>query len=132
MAHKNETALRKADAEMLKGNVQAMFDLFDDDVVFHIGGRNKMSGDFKSKEMLQEMFAKLLQVLGTPEMETHDILANDTHGIILQTFRGERGGERITINSIATFHFGAGGKITEAWFIDEDPYTADPFYDGGL
>jgi hypothetical protein len=27
-------------------------------------------------------------------------------------------------------HF-SGGKVSEAWFLDEDPYTADAWYDGG-
>lgn len=131
MANKNEEALRRADEAFQKGDMEPFWALFADDVVAHIGGRSKLAGDVKGKESLQDSFAKFMQALGSPEILTHDILANDTHGVVLQTFRGERGNERLTTNGVGIFHF-TKGKITEAWFFDEDPYTADPFYDRGL
>jgi ketosteroid isomerase-like protein len=132
MAHPNEEALRRADAAQASGDVQAMMDLFADDVVIHIGGRSKLAGDYKGKDQLLEMYGRFMQSLGNiEEMGTHDILANDTHGIQLQSTTAERGGERITINAVGIMHF-SGGKVTEAWFTDEDPYTADAWYDAGL
>lgn len=132
MAHPNEAAMRRSDEAQARGDIQGMFEPFADDVVAHIGGKSKLAGDYKGKEQLQELFGRFMQSLGdNPEFVTHDILANDTHGIMLQTFKAERGGDRITINGFAVMHF-ADGKVTEAWFLDEDPYAADPWYDAGL
>jgi len=132
MAHKNEELLRKSDAAMTQGNPQPMFDLFTDDAVIHIGGRNKMAGDYKGKDQLMQTFATFMQALGeNPVFETHEILANDTHGVILQSVSADRGGKHIAIPGMAIFHF-EGGKVTEAWFHDVDPYTSDPWYDAGL
>jgi ketosteroid isomerase-like protein len=132
MAHKNEELMRRADEAMGKGDPSQMFALFAEDAVVHIGGRSKMAGDYKGMEQIQESFGKFMQAVGgAPEFDTHDILANDTHGVILQTLRATRGGERIAIPGMAIMNF-TKGKVTEAWFNDLDPYTADPFYDAGL
>ena len=78
---------------LASGNVQAMMDLFADDAVIHVGGRSKLAGDYKGKDQLLEMYGRFMQSLGNiEEMSTHDILANDTHGIQLQTVKAERDG----------------------------------------
>src|SRR5260221_7601121 len=132
MAHPNEELLRRGDAELQKGNPQAMFDMFADDAVVHVGGQSKLAGDYKGKGEIAQSFALFMQALGdNPVMESHDIVANDTHGFLLQTAKGKRGGKSIEIKGIGIMHF-SGGKVSEAWFVDEDPYTADPWYDAGL
>jgi ketosteroid isomerase-like protein len=47
---------------------------------------------------------------------------------VLQTFRGTKKGKSLEMPGVSIMHM-SGGKITEAWFIDQDPYTADAFYD---
>src|SRR6266571_70441 len=132
MAHPNEDLMRRADAELAKGNPQAMFDMFTDDAIVHVGGRSTLAGDYKGKGEIQQSFGQFMQALGeNPVMESHDIIANDTHGIVMQTATGQRGGKKIEIKGIGIMHL-SGGKVTEAWFIDEDPYTADAWYDAGL
>jgi ketosteroid isomerase-like protein len=132
MAHPNEELLRRVDAEMSKGNPQAMFDLFADDAIVHVGGRSKMAGDYKGKGEIQQSFGLFMQSLGdNPALESHDIVANDTHGIVMQTAKGARGGKSIEIKGLGIMHF-SGGRVTEAWFLDEVPYTSDPWYDAGL
>src|SRR6266568_2308910 len=120
MAHKNEETMRRADEAMAKGDPSQMFALFTEDAVVHIGGRSKMAGDYKGMEQIQGAFGTFMQAVGgTPEFDTHDILANDTHGVILQTIRVSRGSERIAIPGTAIMNF-TNGKVTEAWFNDLD------------
>jgi ketosteroid isomerase-like protein len=131
MAHPNEELLRRMDEAQAKQDVEGMMAAFADDVVVHIGGRSAMAGDFKGKGELMESYGRFVQVMGdNAEFETHDIVAGDKHGFVLQSFNGDRDGDRIEVNAIAIFHF-AKGKISEAWFLDEDPYTADAWYDAG-
>ena len=132
MASKNEEVLRKQDEALSKGDMDTFWATFADDVVVHVGGRSKLSGDVKGVAELQETFGRFMQGLGEGAvLETHEILASDTHGVVLQNYKAERGGERINIQGVAIFHM-SGGKITEAWFIDVDPYTSDPWYNAGL
>ena len=132
MAHPNEAVLRTMDEAMSSGDVESMLAAFTEDVVVHIGGRSKLSGDFKGKDQLQENFGRFMQAMGpTAEFTTHDVVAGDTHGFILQSFKADRNGDRLEVNGVGIVHF-ANGKISEAWFLDDDPYTADPWYDRGL
>ena len=132
MAHPNEELLRKMDEAQGSGDVEKMMSFFADDVVVHIGGRNQMSGDKKGKQELIESFGSFMQAMGEDaKFETHDIVAGDTHGFILQSFSSNKGGKPLEVNGIGIFHF-AGGKISEAWFLDEDPYASDPWYDAAL
>jgi ketosteroid isomerase-like protein len=129
MASKNEKILRDQDAAMAKGDMDGFWAPFDDDVVAHIGGRSKLGGDVKGKAEMQAKFGEFMAALGdNPELLTHDILANDEHGVVIQSFRGTKKGKSFEARGVALFHF-SDGKISEAWFFDEDPYTADPFYD---
>jgi len=132
MAHPNEQMLRSASEAMDKGNPQPMFDMFADDAVIHVGGRNKIAGDYKGKDEIQKSFGMFMQSLGeNPKMETHAILADDEHAVVLQKASASRGGKNIEIPGVGIFHF-ANGKVSEAWFHDMDPYSADPWYDEGL
>jgi ketosteroid isomerase-like protein len=132
MAHANEKLLREFDAALEANEIEKAFSYFADDVVAHIGGRSKLAGTAKGRGELMETFGRFMQAMGEdPELETHDIVAGDTHGFMLQTFKGKRGKERIELNGVGIFHF-ANGKISEVWFLDEDPYAADPWYDEGL
>ena len=132
MANKNEQILRELDEALSANDIEKAFSYFADDVVAHIGGRSKLAGDVKGRDELTAKFGQFMQAMGeNPELETHDIVAGDTHGFQLQTFRGTRGGQSIELNGVGVFHF-TNGKISEAWFIDEDPYKADAWYDAGL
>jgi ketosteroid isomerase-like protein len=129
MAHPNEKVLRKMDDAMGKGDIETMFSTLADDVVVHIGGRSKLAGDLKGKGELQENFGKFIQTVGEDaDFDTHAILADDEHGIILQAVISKRAGSPGAIPAVGIFHF-KDGKISEAWFTDLDPYTADAFYD---
>ena len=132
MANKNEQLLRELDEALSANDIEKAFSYFADDVVAHIGGQSKLGGDYKGRDELVQTFGRFMQAMGeNPELVTHDIVAGDTHGFILQTFTGKRGNETVTLNGVGVFHF-SNGKISEAWFIDEDPYKADAWYDAGL
>jgi hypothetical protein len=127
--NKNEKILRDQDAAMETGDMDKFWAPFADDVLVHVGGRSKLGGEVKGKEGLRARFNEFMTALGeNPQFETHDILANDTHGVLMQTFRGTKKNKSAEIRGVSIFHFDK-GKISEAWFIDEDPYEADPFYD---
>ena len=131
MAHSHEDMLRRSVAAQERGDIPEMLEMFADDVVVHVGGRGPFAGDHKGKDELINTYGQFMSSLGEiTKMETHDVLANDTHGIMLQTIEATRGGERITINGFAVMHI-KGGKVAEAWFLDEDPYTADAWYAAG-
>jgi len=127
--HPNEKLLRDSDEAVSRGDFEAFFAPFADDVVVHIGGRSKLAGDVRGKAELQKRYGEFMEALGeNPDAVTHDILANDEHGVILQTYRGTKDGKTVEFRGVGVVHF-RDGKISEAWFFDEHPYASDPFYD---
>jgi uncharacterized protein len=127
--HPNEKLLRDSDEAASRGDFEAFLAPFADDVAVHIGGRSKLAGEVRGKNELQQRYTEFIESMGEdPEFVTHDILANDEHGVLLQQYYGTKGGERVEIRGVGIVHF-RDGKISEAWFFDQDPYTADPFYD---
>jgi uncharacterized protein len=128
MAHPNEELIRQGYEAFLSGNMDALSDLFADDIVWHSPGRNQLSGDFRGKEEVFATFGKLLELTGgTFKVDIHDVLANDTHVVVLAKATGEREGMKLDDNGVQIFHI-RDGKVTEQWLHPGDPYATDQFF----
>lgn len=129
MAHPHHDLLTGLDEAFNAGDFDAVLSFLADDFTIHIAGRSKMAGDHTGKEMFAGLIGQYIEALGPdPEMETHAILADDEHGIMLQRVRATKQGHSADIRTVNIFHFDD-GKISEMWSWDEDPYLADAFYD---
>jgi hypothetical protein len=129
MANRNLETLQKIDAAFGAGNPEEIFSFFTDDVVAHISGKSSMAGDHKGKQTLMALFGRYMAALGAnPVVETHALLADDTHGVQLQTLRSAKGSRKLDVKNITIYHF-RDAKISEMWTVDDDPQAADAFYD---
>jgi len=103
-------------------------ELFADDIVWHVGGRSPITGDYKGKEQVFAFFAQLAERAGgTFRLDIHDVLANDEHVVALVTTTGQRQGKTLSTNGAQVFHV-QGGKVTETWFHPDDQYAGDEFW----
>ena len=128
MAHPNEDLVRRGFAAFATGDMATLNDLLADDVVWHVGGRSMITGDYKGKPEVFGFFGQLATgTAGTFHLEIHDILANDEHAVGLVTVSGERAGKKLNDNGVQIFHV-KGGKVTETWFHPNDQYAADDFW----
>jgi ketosteroid isomerase-like protein len=128
MAHPNEDLLRRGYAAFGSGDLETVFGLFADDIVWHNGGSNQLTGDYRGHDAVMGMFGKLLEVTGgTLQLELHDVLANDTHGTVLVTAHAERGGQPIDVREVNVWHL-ADGKATEFWVFAEDTAELDKMF----
>ena len=128
MAHPNEDLVRRGFAAFGTGDIAALSELLADDIVWHVGGRSPITGDYKGKDEVLGFFAQLAERAGgTFRVEIHDLLANDEHVVALVKGTGERGGKTLNDNGAQVFHV-QGGKVTEQWFHPGDPYAADEFW----
>jgi ketosteroid isomerase-like protein len=128
MAHPNEEVIRRGFEAFSSGDMQALNELFADDIVWHAPGRNQLSGDHKGKEAVFETFRKLFELTGgTFKVELHDILANDEHVIVLARATAEREGRTLDDNGVQVFHL-KDGKVTEQWLHPGDVYADDEFF----
>jgi len=128
MTHPNEELLRKGYDAFATYDLDTIQGLFADDVVFHVPGRNPLSGEYKGKDAVFGFFAQLLTLSeGTFKATPHQILANDTHGVVLTNNTAARAGKTLDINEVAVYHI-EGGKVVEAWYHNEDDHRDDEFW----
>jgi uncharacterized protein len=128
MTHPNEDLLRRGYAAFAAGDLDTVFSLFSDDMVWHNGGTNQLSGDYRGHEAIMGMFGQLIEVTGgTLQLDIHDVLANDTHGTVLVTARAERDGQPVTAREVNIWHL-ADGKATEFWVFPEDSAELDKMF----
>ncbi len=128
MAHPNEEFLRESYAIFSKGDMQALSEMFADDVVFHPPGRGPLSVVSRGKEELLGYLSKLFELSGgTFRAELHDVVANDEHAVGLQTSRAERGGKTLETHDVLVAHI-ENGKFREIWFHSDDSQSGDEFW----
>jgi ketosteroid isomerase-like protein len=125
--HPKVSLMRQGYEALGRGDAAWMSDHLADDVVWHVGGNSRMAGEYRGKE-------QVLQLLGSfggegADIEVHDILANDEHGIALGTARLHApDGDRVEYRYVNVFHF-RGDQVTEAWGLSENDAETDPFFD---
>ena len=128
MAHPNEDLVRRGYAAFGTGDITTLGELFADDIVWHVGGRSSITGDYRGKAEVLGFFGQLAaRTGGTFRSEIHDVLANDEHVVALVTLSAARDGKSLHDNGAQVFHV-AGGKVTETWFHPDDQYAADEFW----
>ena len=126
--HPNLAAARAGYEAFDRGDMRAVGDLLSDDVVWHIGGNNAISGDYQGKESVFGLFAKIFEETGgTFTNEIHDMMANDEHGVALVVTSGTRGDKTLSARVAQIFHM-SDGKLTEFWTFSEDQAALDDFW----
>jgi uncharacterized protein len=115
-------AFEKGDLDLIRN------ELFDPDVVWHVPGRNRLSGDFRGADAVIASFVRQFEETGgTFKVEVHDILGSDDHAVVLATASAERNGKSIKEPYAHVCHL-RDGKLTEAWILDFDLHKIDDFF----
>ena len=128
MRHPN-AALLEAHLDALgRGAVDEAMTFYTEDIVFHYPGRNPLSGDYRGKDQVLRLLARVFELTGgsfRPEIQ--DILASDEHVAAMVTVRAERDGRPVEWRSVDLFHVRA-GKLAEHWVHEVDQDVVDRFW----
>jgi uncharacterized protein len=127
MPHPNAETLRRIDQAQVAGDLETALSQYTDDVLGHVGGDNKLSGDYRGLEQLQAMLGRFMEASGEYSFENHAYLADDEHGIVLQRGTMRRGGEAFSTNEVFVVHF-RDGKISEYWYQPWDQAGVDAWF----
>lgn len=129
MGHPNEDLFREGYAAFQSGDMDGLRNkFFTPDIVWHSPGRNQLSGDYKGVDEVLANFGKTFELTGGNfSVEIHDCLANDEHGVVLATVRGERDGKKLEDRYSHVVHF-RDGKVSESWIHQENLYAVDEFF----
>jgi ketosteroid isomerase-like protein len=125
MAHPNEEVARSATEAIAKRDIEGFLGHHADDVVIHFPGQGPMAGDYRGKDQVAQLFQKQMQILDAPpEVDTHDILANDEHAVVLNNVRASIRGQMLEQRQIVVLHI-KDGKIAEAWLQFSEQQAMD-------
>ena len=129
-AQTNAEVMRKGYDAFSRGDMDALRnELFTPDIVWHQGGRNQTSGDYRGTDAVLGLFGKLFQLTdGTFQVEVHDVLASEEHAVVLARVRARRAGKTIEHGQYSHVCHFQDGKLSEAWIVDVDPYELDEFF----
>jgi uncharacterized protein len=123
--HPNVTRINEGYAAFAKGDFAALTDLFAEDLLWHVPGRNQLSGDYHGREAVFGLFGKLMEVTeGSFHLDVHAVLADDQHGVAMVITSASRGGQSIEIKDVNVMHL-SDGKVVEFWTASTDQYTFD-------
>ena len=126
--HPNVARIREGYEAFGAGDLEKVREFFDPNVVWHVGGRSPLAGDYKGRDEVFGLFGRAFEVTGgSMKIEVHDILANDEHGVALVTRMAERDGRSFEMNEVHVFHI-SDGKVTEYWGFEQDQRRSDEFF----
>lgn len=126
--HPHIQLVRDGYAAFGHGDLDAIRALFAPDIVWHIGGRSPVAGDYKGIDAVFEFFAKVLEWTGgTLRNELHDVLASDDHAVALLTQTADHNGKKLRARFAHIQHI-ANNQVTESWYFPDDSYAVDDFW----
>lgn len=128
MEQRNVEMARKGYTAFNEAQLDDAMETIDDDIVWHQGGENPISGEYKGKKAVLELFMKFGQLTeGTYEADIHDILASEGHTVVIGTSTITRKGRTHTSRFVDVIHPGNEGRAKEFWRFSEDQAADDEF-----
>ena len=124
---------KKAYAAFAQGDIATLTDLIAPDCVWHVGGRNPLSGDYVGHEQILGYFAKLFELTeGTFQVELVDLAELPATGLMTCLVRatGTRNGTTLDTRMIELGRANDKNQIVECWWFPEDAYAGDEFFAG--
>lgn len=99
-----------------------------DEIVWHAGGDNPLTGDYRGKEAVMELLAKFGQLTeGTYEADIHDIVGSEDHTIVIGTYTATRHGRTHSARFVDVVHPAPDGRAKEFWRFLDDQAAEDEF-----
>lgn len=123
--HPNEELLRKEYEARAARDDRALAEVFAEDVVWHVPGKNAIAGDYRGIEEVTQYVRRRRELAGgTLQITVHDMLANHDYGLVVASGRATRGGKAYAWRAHGLYRF-RNGRIAECWVLPENQYEFD-------
>jgi uncharacterized protein len=123
--HSNVDRIKAGYAAFSTGDFTALNDLLAEDVLWHVGGRNQLAGDYRGHEAVYGLFGKLMEVTeGSLHLDVQAVFADDEHGVVLVVLSASRDGRSVKVNEAHIYRM-SDGKVAEFWDAYHDQYAFD-------
>jgi uncharacterized protein len=123
--HANALLLRRLYDAYAQRDRETICEVLADDCRWNVPGRGPSSGTHVGHAAILELFRDLMRVSkGSAVIQLHDVLANDTTAIALQTGRATINGVTSELQEVLV-HTIRDGKVVEMWEYQFDLYAFD-------
>ncbi len=133
--HPNVARIRRAYEAFRAGDAETIRDLLADDLVWHIPGRHRFSGDHNKATIMATYekvvpgFSKTGQaVISTFNIELEDIVATDEWAFARVHWNHSSDGKRFDQRGVEVYRLNAEGRIAEFWAFMRDTTAFDDFF----
>ncbi len=128
MGNGNADLVRRACEFFAAGDMENLQNLWTDDIAWHIGGTNRVSGDHEGAAGVMAMFGELLSASeGTFRAELQSVVADEERGFSLHRATASRGGDDYELWTVLGYRF-RDGKVSEIWSFDYDQAVSDELF----
>jgi ketosteroid isomerase-like protein len=125
VSHPNEELVRKGYEAFSTGDLTGLRQLLDPQVVWHAGGRNALSGDYRGVEEVLGFFGRTMEhTQGSFRVSVEEVLVNDEGAAVVQRSSAQRDGKSFDDRGVQLFRI-TDGRAVEVWQYWGDPYAAD-------
>ncbi len=121
--------IRRALEYYNSGDHDAMRGFLAPDILWHVGGNHRMSGDYVGIEAVIDYFRRVRrETAGTLQVEPAEILANDRHGSIFTRVSAYREVRSLDVLLAEALALDPDGRWTEYWALADDQDAVDAFW----
>ncbi|HEX9311649.1 MAG TPA: nuclear transport factor 2 family protein [Actinomycetota bacterium] len=127
--HPNVRTVREGFEALDRGDMNWMTEHMSDDIVWHVGGKSKVAGEYRGKEAVMNLFARQSQMLGASKIDLHDVVGNDQHVIAIgRASVDDPGGGTVSWLYANVFHI-ENGITKEVWGLADETSESDALID---
>lgn len=128
MAESNGAIIRKAYEDFAKGNVPAVFAVFDPSITWHVPGHSPLSGQFKGHEQIGAFFKRTMELSGGAfSIDVHTVLSDGDLVVALVTVNAKRRGSSASFPEVHVWRL-KNGKVVEFREYQGDEQREDQFW----
>lgn len=133
--HPNVARYWRAYEAFTKGDANTIREMLADDLVWHVPGRHRFSGDRNNTEtmaLFDEVVPEFSEtgdpVISTFNLEVEGIVATDEWIVTRVHWNHSRDGKRFDQHGVEMYRMNAEGQIAEFWALMRDTAAFDEFF----
>lgn len=112
-----------------QGDLGGLRDFYSDDVVWHVGGRHPLSGDYQGREALFGYFEKVRELTGgSIRLVPESIIASDRYTAMFTRVTAQRNDNNLDVVLAQIYRNGPDGRWNEYWAVADDQEAVDAFW----
>jgi ketosteroid isomerase-like protein len=126
--HPNLEVMRRALKAFQTGDVPTLTQVFAQDVVWRVPGKNFLARDYRGQAEVFGLFGKLMELTnGTFALQPLDVFANDRGGVFVDQVTAQRNGKTLDVRLLLHVTI-SGGQITEGIDAFHQEHVWDAFW----